>query len=67
MSLTLYFHPFSSYCQKVLTALYANDTPFTPHVVDLMDADAAAAFRRMWPVAKFPVLVDEAAGVTPLS
>ena len=28
MSLKLYAHPFSSYCQKVLVALYENDTPF---------------------------------------
>lgn len=28
MSLMLYAHPFSSYCQKVLIALYENDTPF---------------------------------------
>ncbi len=24
----VYAHPFSSYCQKVLIALYENDTPF---------------------------------------
>jgi hypothetical protein len=29
MSLTLYAHPFSSYCQKVLVALWENGTPFT--------------------------------------
>ena len=28
MSLTLYAHPFSSYCQKVLVAFYENDVPF---------------------------------------
>jgi len=28
MSLTLYAHPFSSYCQKVLVALYENDVEF---------------------------------------
>ena len=32
MSLTLYFHPLSSFCQKVLIALYENDTPFEPHM-----------------------------------
>jgi glutathione S-transferase len=64
MSLKLYFHPFSSYCQKVLTAFYENDTPFTPHVVDLMDEAEAAAFRRLWPIGKFPVLRDEASGLT---
>ena len=28
MSLVLYAHPFSSYCQKVLVALYENGTLF---------------------------------------
>ena len=37
MSLTLHFHPLSSFCQKVLVALYENDTPFTPNIVDLGD------------------------------
>jgi glutathione S-transferase len=28
MPLKLYFHPLSSFCQKVLIALYENGTPF---------------------------------------
>jgi glutathione S-transferase len=64
MSLTLYFHPLSSFCQKVLVALYENETPFTPHIVDLGDAAAHAAFVTIWPVGKFPVLVDAQAGRT---
>lgn len=59
MSLTLYFHPLSSFCQKALIALYENDTPFTPHLVDLMDEKSAAEFRAIWPIGKFPVLRDE--------
>ena len=59
MSLTLYFHPLSSFCQKVLVALYENDTPFRPHRVDLGDPAANAAFRAIWPIGKFPVLHDE--------
>jgi glutathione S-transferase len=35
MSLTLYYHPLSSFCWKALIALYENDTPFTPQTVDL--------------------------------
>ena len=58
MSLTLYFHPLSSYCHKVLIALYENGTPFTPHKVDLMDAAQSAAFKQIWPMGKFPVLRD---------
>ena len=64
MSLTLYFHPLASFCHKVLIALYENDTPFTRHVVDLGDATSRAAFEKVWPVAKMPVLVDEAADRT---
>ena len=58
MALTLYFHPLSSFCQKALIALYENGTPFTPHFVDLMDAQANAAFKKIWPIGKFPVLRD---------
>jgi glutathione S-transferase len=60
MSLTLYFHPLSSFCQKALIALYENDTPFEPHIVDLMDDEASAAFKKIWPIGKFPVLRDDA-------
>lgn len=59
MSLTLYFHPLASFCHKVLVALYENDTPFTPHFVDLMDEAQKAAFKKLWPVGKFPVLRDD--------
>jgi len=58
MSLTLYYHPLASFCHKVLIALYENDTPFTPHFVDLMDPKANAAFKAIWPIGKFPILRD---------
>ena len=60
MSLTLHFHPLASYCHKVLIALYENDTPFTPNVVDLSNERARAALLKLWPIGKFPVLADEA-------
>ena len=62
MPLTLYFHPLSSFCQKVLIALYENGTPFTPQKVDLMDEKESAAFKQLWPIGKFPVLRDEKNG-----
>ena len=62
MALTLYMHPLSSFCQKVLVALYENDTPFAPKIVDLGDAAARAEFLRVWPVGKFPVLHDDVQG-----
>jgi glutathione S-transferase len=58
MSLQLYSHPLSSFCWKVLIALYENDTPFEPHLVDLADAAGLAAFKQLWPIGKMPVLRD---------
>ena len=60
MSLVLYYHPLASFCHKVLIALYENETPFIPRSVDLMDADDAAAFFKLWPVGKMPLLRDDA-------
>jgi glutathione S-transferase len=60
MSLTLHFHPLASYCHKALIALYENDTPFTPNLVDLGSESARAALLKLWPIGKFPVLVDDA-------
>jgi glutathione S-transferase len=60
MSLKLYFHPLSSFCQKVLIALYENDTAFEPHIVDLANETSRAEFLKIWPIGKFPVLRDEA-------
>jgi glutathione S-transferase len=64
MSLTLHFHPLSSFCQKVLVALYENDTPFTGNIVDLGDPAQRNALLALWPIGKFPVLVDSARGET---
>jgi len=58
MVLTLHYHPLSSYCQKVLVALYENDTPFTPHLVDLRNEAERAELVKLWPIGKFPVLSD---------
>jgi glutathione S-transferase len=60
MTLRLYAHPVSSYCQKVLIALYENCTPFEPHIVDFGNEASTAAFKKLWPVGKMPVLRDEA-------
>ena len=60
MSLTLYYHPLSSFCWKALIALYENDTPFTAQSVDLGNETERAALIKLWPVGKFPVLRDAA-------
>lgn len=62
MSLTLHSHPFASFCQKVLIALYENETPFAAHLVDLGDEAARKAFQALSPLGKMPVLEDRARG-----
>jgi glutathione S-transferase len=60
MALRLYYHPLSSFCWKALIALYEKGIAFEPQVVDFSDPAQDAAFRKMWPIRKFPVLRDEA-------
>ena len=56
MSLVLYSHPFASYCQKVLIALYESDTKITLRMVN--DERTFAELAALWSHKKFPVLVD---------
>ncbi|MEA2982655.1 MAG: glutathione S-transferase [Alphaproteobacteria bacterium] len=60
MSLTLHFHPLSSFCHKALIALYENDIPFERRIVNLEDPADASIFKKLWPVGQFPVLRDNA-------
>jgi glutathione S-transferase len=53
-----YGHPFSSYCQKVLIALYENDTAFEWRMLGPDDEQAAADFEALWPIKRMPLLVD---------
>lgn len=58
MSLALYGHPFSSYTQKVLIALYENDTPFEFRCLGPDTPQHSEAWLQRWPLRKFPLLVD---------
>jgi glutathione S-transferase len=58
MSLKLYAHPFSSYCQKATVALYENGTPFTLRMLGPEDPAAYLEFAGLWPLKRMPVLVD---------
>ena len=58
MSLTLYGHPFSSYTQKVLIALYENGTPFEFRCLGPDTPQHSAEWLQRWPLRKFPLLVD---------
>jgi glutathione S-transferase len=53
----LYAHPFSSYSQKVLIALYENDTQFTYRVLDGTPT-AQEELAQLWPLKRFPTLVE---------
>ncbi|WP_336974679.1 glutathione S-transferase family protein [Sphingobium aromaticiconvertens] len=58
----LFYHPLSSYCWKVLIALYENGAPFEGLVLD--NPQAAADLQALWPIARFPLLRDEQRGAT---
>ncbi len=62
--LRLYYHPFSSFCQKVLIALYENGVAFEREIIDLGDPAHRQALERLWPFTKFPVLHDETRNAT---
>jgi glutathione S-transferase len=67
MSLALYGHPFSSYTQKVLVALYENDTPFEFRCLGPDTPQHAQEWLQRWPLRKFPLLVDGARNVVETS
>jgi glutathione S-transferase len=52
----LYAHPFSSYCWKVLIALWENGIAFDYRRVN--DPANAQAWQQAWPFKKMPLLVD---------
>ncbi|MFA6205188.1 MAG: glutathione S-transferase family protein [Methylocystis sp.] len=57
MTLALYGHPFSSYTQKALIALYENDTAF--QFRSLEDKQAEAEWAALWPIKRMPLLLDD--------
>jgi glutathione S-transferase len=58
MPLALYGHPFSSYTQKVLIALYENGTPFEFRCIGPDTPEHVTEWMRRWPLRKFPLLLD---------
>ena len=59
MSLQLFAHPFSSYCQKVLIALYETATPFEFRMLDQENPANFSEFAALWPIGRFPLLLDD--------
>jgi len=60
MSLTLYYHPLSSYCHKALIALYENNVTFEKRLIDLRSEEERKELQSVWPIGKFPVIRDHA-------
>lgn len=60
MSLTLYYHPLSSYCHKALIALYENNVTFEKRLIDLRSDEERKELQSVWSIGKFPVIRDHA-------
>jgi glutathione S-transferase len=58
-TLTLHYHPLSSYCHKVLIAIDLLGVEVEKRVLNLGDPAEREAFRPLWPTGKMPLLVDE--------
>lgn len=58
MALSLIAHPFSSYCQKVLIALYENGIAFDYQTLGAPDSPPNLELAQRWPLKRFPLLVD---------
>lgn len=59
MSLQLFAHPFSAYCQKVLIPLWADGTEFEYRMIDEEHPENFSELERHWPFRQFPVLLDD--------
>ena len=57
--LELFGHPFSSYTQKVLIALWANETPFEYRLLESDYPENAAILKQHSPFGLFPLLLDD--------
>ena len=58
MTIALYEHPLSSYVQKAKTALYEKGIAFEAKMLD-GSAPVAGEFAALWPIQRFPVIVDD--------
>ena len=58
MTLQFFGHPFSSYTQKVLIALWADSTPFDYRAIDGDHPEQFEELKRHSPFSRFPLLID---------
>lgn len=59
MSLQYFGHPFSSYTQKVLIALWADETDFNYRMIDPDHPENMDELKRHSPFGLFPLLIDD--------
>lgn len=59
MTLQFFGHPFSSYTQKVLIALRADETPFEYRMLDADHPENFEELKRHSPLGQFPLLIDD--------
>jgi glutathione S-transferase len=59
LSLQFFGHPFSSYTQKVLIALWADETPFEYRMLDPDHPENGEELRKHSPFGQFPLLIDD--------
>ena len=59
MTLSLYMHPFSSYCQKATIAFYENGLAFDIRFLGPEAPENFTDLQQAWPVGKFPMLDDD--------
>lgn len=57
-ALRLFGHPFSSFTWKALIPLWTDSTPFTFCNVDPSEPGVMDELKALWPLGKFPLLVD---------
>lgn len=53
----LYYHPLSTYSQKVLIAIQEKGAPFERKIVNLMDEQERDEYRKLYPLGKIPLIV----------
>jgi glutathione S-transferase len=57
-TLTLHYHPLSSYCHKVLIAIDILGVELEKRLLNLGDVAERDAYKALWPTGKMPLLVD---------
>ena len=63
----LYYNPLSTYSQKALLAFYEKDISFEREVVWMNDADSRAAYAKIYPICKVPLLIADDSRMVPES